>query len=63
MYKRIKLFIQDKLDTFSELVNSTVGEGCIAIADKKVLNGMIARYMNSFDKFGMVSNKYNGIWY
>jgi len=27
-----------------------------------VLDGMIARYMNSFDKF-KESKKYNGIWY
>ena len=37
-------------------------EDAFTISEKKVLDGMLARYMNSFDKF-RVSKKCNGIWY
>ena len=61
--EEVHQFCDDDAKKLSELVNSTVAEEYITIADKKVLDGMIARYMNSFDKFGTVSKKYNGIWY
>ena len=45
-----------------EVINDVDNEDSFTIADKKVLSGMIARYMKSFDKF-RESKKYNGIWY
>jgi len=45
-----------------EVINDVDNEDSFTIADKKVLGGMIARYMNSFDKF-KESKKYDGIWY
>ena len=56
-------FCDDDVKIISEAANGIVGEEYLAIAEKKVLDGMLARYMNSFDKFGTVSKKYNGIWY
>jgi hypothetical protein len=39
------------------------GEEWLTIAHQKRLNALIDKYINSFDKFGTVSKKYNGIWY
>ena len=61
--KEVHQFCDDDVKIISEAVNGIVGEEYLAIAEKKVLDGMIARYMNSFDKFGTVSKKYNGIWH
>ena len=38
-------------------------EEWLTIARQKSLNVMIDKYTNSFDKFGIVSKKYDGIWY
>jgi hypothetical protein len=46
----------------SEVISNVENEDSFTIADKKVLDGMIARFMNSFDKFREYK-KYNGIWY
>ena len=61
--KEIHQYCDDDVKAISEVVNDVDNEGSFTIAEKKVLDGMIARYMNSFDKFGTVSKKYNGIWY
>jgi hypothetical protein len=61
--EEVHQYCDDDVEAISEVVNDVDNEGSFTIAEKKVLDGMIARYMNSFDKFGTVSKKYNGIWY
>ena len=60
--KEIHQYCDDDVKAISEVVNDVDNEDSFTVAEKKVLDGMIARYMNSFDKF-RVSKKYNGIWY
>ena len=60
--KEIHQYCDDDVKAISEVVNDVDNENSFTVAEKKVLDGMIARYMNSFDKF-RVSKKYNGIWY
>ena len=60
--EEVHKYCDDDVKAISEVVNDVDNEDSFTIAEKKVLDGMIARYMNSFDKF-RVSKKYNGIWY
>jgi len=60
--EEVHQYCDDDVKIISEAVNGIVGEEFLTIAEKKVLDGMITRYMNSFDKF-KESKKYNGIWY
>ena len=60
--EEVHQYCDDDVKAISEVVNDVDNEDSFTIAEKKVLDGMIARYMNSFDKF-KVSKKYNGIWY
>jgi len=55
-------YCDDDVKAISEVVNDVDNEDSFTVTEKKVLDGMIARYMNSFDKF-KESKKYNGIWY
>ena len=61
--EEVHQYCDDDVEGISEIVNDVDSEDVFTVAEKKVLDGMIARYMNSFDKFGTVSKKYNGIWY
>ena len=61
--EEVHQYCDDDVERVSEIVNDVDSEDVFTVAEKKVLDGMIARYMNSFDKFGTVSKKYNGIWY
>ena len=60
--EEVHQYCDDDVEAISEVVNDVDNEDSFTVAEKKVLDGMIARYMNSFDKF-RVSKKYNGIWY
>ena len=60
--EEVHKYCDDDVKAISEVVNDVDNEDSFTVAEKKVLDGMIARYMNSFDKF-KVSKKYNGIWY
>ena len=60
--EEVHQYCDDDVKAISEVVNDVDNENSFTVAEKKVLDGMIARYMNSFDKF-RVSKKYNGIWY
>ena len=60
--EEVHQYCDDDVEEISEIVNDVDNEDVFTVAEKKVLDGMIARYMNSFDKF-KVSKKYNGIWY
>ena len=60
--EEVHKYCDDDVKAISEVVNDVDNEDSFTVAEKKVLDGMIARYMNSFDKF-RVSKKYNGIWY
>ena len=60
--EEVHQYCDDDVEGISEIVNDVDSEDVFTVAEKKVLDGMIARYMNSFDKF-RVSKKYNGIWY
>ena len=60
--EEVHQYCDDDVKAISEVVNDVDNEDSFTVAEKKVLDGMIARYMNSFDKF-RVSKKYNGIWY
>ena len=60
--EEVHQYCDDDVKAISEVVNDVDNEDSFTVAEKKVLDGMIARYMNSFDKF-KVSKKYNGIWY
>jgi hypothetical protein len=60
--KEVHQYCDDDVEGISEIVNDVDSEDIFTVAEKKVLDGMIARYMNSFDKF-KESKKYNGIWY
>ena len=60
--EEVHQYCDDDVERISEIVNDVDSEDGFTVAEKKVLDGMITRYMNSFDKF-KVSKKYNGIWY
>ena len=60
--KEVHQYCDYNVKILFEIINDVDNEDSFTIADKKVLDGMIARYMNSFDKF-RESKKYNGIWY
>ena len=60
--EEVHKYCDDDVKAISEIVNDVDNEDSFTISEKKVLDGMIARYMNSFDKF-KESKKYNGIWY
>jgi hypothetical protein len=60
--EEVHQYCDDDIKILFEVVNGIVAEEYLTITDKKVLDGIIARYMNSFDKF-RESKKYNGIWY
>jgi hypothetical protein len=60
--EEVHQYCDDDVERVSEIVNDVDSEDVFTVAEKKVLDGMIARYMNSFDKF-KESKKYNGIWY
>ena len=60
--EEVHQYCDDDVEGISEIVNDVDSEDFFTVAEKKVLDGMIARYMNSFDKF-KESKKYNGIWY
>jgi hypothetical protein len=57
-------YCDNDLKTLNWMVNEDGDrEEWLTIAYQKSLNLMIDKHMNSFDKFGMVSKKYDGIWY
>ena len=57
-------YCDNDLKAINWMVNEdSDNQGWLTIAYQKSLNVMIDKYMNSFDKFGTVSKKYNGIWY
>ena len=60
--EEVHQYCDDDVEGISEIVNDVDSEDGFTVAEKRVLDGMITRYMNSFDKF-RVSKKYNGIWY
>ncbi len=60
--EEVHQYCDDDVERISEIVNDVDSEDGFTVAEKRVLDGMITRYMNSFDKF-RVSKKYNGIWY
>jgi len=57
-------YCDNDLKTINWMVNEDGdNQGWLTIAYQNSLNVMIDKYMNSFDKFGIVSKKYDGIWY
>jgi hypothetical protein len=57
-------YCDNDLKTLNWMINEDDdGEEWLTIAHQKRLNTLIDKYMNSFDKFGTVSKKYNGIWH
>ena len=57
-------YCDNDLKTLNWMVNEDGdNQEWLTIAYQKSLNVLIDKYMNSFDKFGIVSKKYNGIWY
>jgi len=59
---KIHNYCDDDVKLISEVVNDVDNEDVFTIAEKKFLNKMIAKYMNSYDKY-RESKKYSGIWY
>ena len=59
-------YCDNDLKTLNWMINDDDdddGGEWLTIAHQKRLNALIDKYINSFDKFGTVSKKYNGIWY
>jgi hypothetical protein len=57
-------YCDNDLKTLNWMVNEDGDrEEWLTIGYQKRLNVMIDKYMNSFNKFGIVSKKYDGIWY
>ena len=60
--KEVHRYCDNDLKTLNWMVNEDGdNQGWLTIAYQKSLNVMIDKYMDGFDKFGIVSKKYDGI--
>ena len=56
--EEVHQYCDDDVEGISEIVNDVDSEDVFTVAEKKVLDGMIARYMNSFDKQKLATTRW-----